>query len=281
MTDTLNLDTLKLAVGKHNNRDTGVCLLEATAWFAGEPNTDHPKCVSAYLGAYGRALNDRLSDENRQKLIPFIPRLVGTANDGKDDIRQWMAADWAIRVATPRYLDAANMPDEAALLRALPPIVDRATADAARSTARGVRDAAWAARAAARADLVRRVKEELQKRGLTNNAVEAAAVAEAAAAAVAEAAAAAVAEAAAAAAVAEAAAAAAAAAAVAAAAVADISGLAYGSASYWTFRDRVRDEIRRIWNDSENKSAIAQAVQLNNAEGIALLGKMIDAEVPA
>jgi len=242
VTDTLNLDTLKLAVGKHSNRTQGVCLLEATAWFAGERNTDHPECVSAFLGAYGRALNDRLSDENRQKLVPFIPRLVGTANDGKDEIRQWIASDWAIRVATPRYLDAANMPEEAAVLRALAPIVDRATADAARSTARKVRDAAWAARAAARAGLVARVKEELIKRGLSTNTVAAEA---------------------------------------AVAAEADISGLAYGSASYWTFRDKVRDELRRIWNDSENKTAMAQAVQLNNAEGIALLGKLIDAEVPA
>lgn len=66
------IDTLELAHGKHRNRDDGVCLLEAVAWYAGEEHTDHPKCVSPYLGELGRALNDRLAPEDRQRLKAYI-----------------------------------------------------------------------------------------------------------------------------------------------------------------------------------------------------------------
>lgn len=62
----------------HYDRTAGVCLLEAVAWFAGEDHTDHPECTCPGLAAYGRTLNDRLLDEERQLLRPLIPRLVGT-----------------------------------------------------------------------------------------------------------------------------------------------------------------------------------------------------------
>ena len=59
--------------------EQGVCLLEAVSYIAGEEFSDHPQCVSPVLGAYGRRLNDWLADEDRQKLKPFIPQMIGTA----------------------------------------------------------------------------------------------------------------------------------------------------------------------------------------------------------
>jgi hypothetical protein len=51
-----------LAKGGHSNPGSGVCLLEAVAYVAGELHTDHPQCASEILGAFGRNLNDVLPD---------------------------------------------------------------------------------------------------------------------------------------------------------------------------------------------------------------------------
>ena len=162
----INLDTLTLKSGGHDNFAEGSCLLEAVSYIAGEPWSDHPACVSPVLGAYGRRLNDRLNNEDRQKLKPFIPRLIGTAGDGQDEARGYLAADWAIRVVTPRWLDAAGLTVPAAELRALQPIVDAQTAEAAEEPARQARAEAWAARQKSRDTLRERVKAELAKRGI-------------------------------------------------------------------------------------------------------------------
>src|SRR6516162_7899389 len=81
-THTLDLETLILATGAHNDRSDGLCLLEAVAWWSGETHTDHPACVSPILGAYGRAINDLLPPAKRQQLRQLIPLLPGTAADG-------------------------------------------------------------------------------------------------------------------------------------------------------------------------------------------------------
>lgn len=64
MTEAL-IENLNLDKGAHSTRDEGVCLMEAVAFVAGEPHTDHPVCASPVLGAFGRSLNDVLSDETR------------------------------------------------------------------------------------------------------------------------------------------------------------------------------------------------------------------------
>jgi len=70
---TLDLDALHLEHGSHQDPDSGVCLLEAVALFAGEKHTDHPRCVSPLLGDVGIRLNDRATDTQRQDLKRFIP----------------------------------------------------------------------------------------------------------------------------------------------------------------------------------------------------------------
>src|SRR5258708_25727187 len=84
---TIDLDTLILARGAHKDRDDGLCLLEAVAWFAGRSHSDQPPCVSPVLGAYGRTLNDVLPDIPRQELKQFIPQLPGTADAAQRDTR--------------------------------------------------------------------------------------------------------------------------------------------------------------------------------------------------
>jgi hypothetical protein len=101
-----------------------MCAMEAVAYYAGEPHTDHPKCVCPVLGAFLRALNDMLDDRERQRLLAYIPRVVGTARDGYGQRRGWMCVDWLVREATPAFCDCAGFDDTARLLRNVPQIVD-------------------------------------------------------------------------------------------------------------------------------------------------------------
>src|SRR5688500_16148045 len=60
---TLTLEEITLSAGAHKSPEQGMCLLEAVAYVAGEPFSDHPKCVSPVIAAFGRRWNDDLDDE--------------------------------------------------------------------------------------------------------------------------------------------------------------------------------------------------------------------------
>ncbi len=149
MTGTIDLETITLARGSHQTRAEGICLLEAVAWFAGREHSDRPPCVSPVLGGYGRSLNDLLPDGPRQRLVPLIPLLPGTAGDGRDETRGYIALDWLIRTWAPAWLDLAGLGEEASALRDLRRIADLAAAQSAGPAARQARDRARAARDAA------------------------------------------------------------------------------------------------------------------------------------
>ena len=146
----ITLDQITLKSGAHTSFAQGACLLEAASYVAGEAWTDHPQCVSPVLGAYGRSLNDVLPDDRRQELKPYIPRLIGTADDGKDEARSYIALDWLIRTYTPAFLDLAGLTEEAEELRNLRRIVDLVAAQQAGPVVRAARDKAAAAGDAAR-----------------------------------------------------------------------------------------------------------------------------------
>lgn len=137
----VDLEVITLLEGKHDTRDEGVCLLEAVAWFAGEKHTDHPLCVSSVLGDFGRQLNDALPDDLRQRLVPLVPRMVGTVGDGLDETRGYLALDWLIRTNTPAWLDLAGLSVEAETLRSMPPITDIDAAEASKPVVDAARDA--------------------------------------------------------------------------------------------------------------------------------------------
>ncbi len=158
----LNLKTLNLESGAHDP-DGKFCVMEAVAYVAREPWSDHPSCACPTLGTFLRNWNDSLDDKTRQKLKPYIPRIVGT-NDGNSERRAWMCMDWLTRECGPAFMDLTpSLRANAKALRALPEITNRASLDAAMHTIRAAqkdsaaardaaRDAAWgAARDAARA----------------------------------------------------------------------------------------------------------------------------------
>jgi hypothetical protein len=154
MMATAKIDVLapdfKLAAGSHGNIREGACLLEAVAYFAGKPFSDHPPCVSPVIAAFGRSWNDALDDQTRQKLKPYIPRMVGTAASKEiEERRAWLALDWSCRVSAPVWLRLAGLVSHAEALAALPPITGAASAKAAQATLDRAREATYAAWAAA------------------------------------------------------------------------------------------------------------------------------------
>lgn len=156
----LDPTTLHLDQGGHNGPTAGHCLMEAVSMFAREPFTDEPRCVSPVLRIFGMRLNDVLDDDKRQTLRPYIPRLVGTAGDGLDEARSYMALDWLIRVYTPTWLRLVPaLTGQADLLAQQGPIRSledaAAVGDAVReaaSQASAAGAAAWAAAGAAAGD---------------------------------------------------------------------------------------------------------------------------------
>ncbi|MGA2010481.1 MAG: hypothetical protein ABSH51_08130 [Solirubrobacteraceae bacterium] len=148
-----------LAYGTHATPEDGRCAMEWVSHLAGEPHGDEPLCVSPVLRAMCIALNDGLDDVPRQRLRPFLARTIGTADDGLDAARAWMAMDWLIRTYTPVWLRAAGLQFAADDLSGRGEVVDQASLaralralQSARVVARTARGEAFAtARGGARA----------------------------------------------------------------------------------------------------------------------------------
>jgi hypothetical protein len=111
--------------GSHSqNLDGDMCVMEAAAYIAGEPWSDHPPCTCHVITDFMIAWNDGLpNDAERDRLLkPLIPRLVGTRSTSEvQERRSYMALDWLIRVHTPAWLDLVPaLHEHAKALRMLP-----------------------------------------------------------------------------------------------------------------------------------------------------------------
>lgn len=130
-----------------------MCAMEAVAYIAGEPWSDHPQCASPVIAAFMRAWNDGLpSDGERARLLlPLIPRLVGTrGSEALEHRRSLMAADWLVRTQTPAWLRLAGLTAQAVSLETLPEITSMAQVPSIRGPIEAVRNDAAAAEDAAR-----------------------------------------------------------------------------------------------------------------------------------
>ena len=149
------LEPLVLESGSHAPPINGLvhaCVMEAVAYVAGEPWSDHPECVSPVLGAFLRSWNDSLDDDARQMLKPLIPRLVGTkASKAVEEKRAWMATDWLARECAPAFLRLAGLTEHAEALEGLSALTTAKQAEKVRPTLAAAGDAAWDAARAARA----------------------------------------------------------------------------------------------------------------------------------
>ena len=150
MTDLKNIT---LAKGQHAGDcdDPERCLFEWYNFLARAEHTDRcPPGVSPVLHVFGMRLNDALPDDRRQELRRYLPNgtspLAGTAADGKDTARAWIAADWVIRTVVPAWLELAGLDSDAEKLRQLPRVDGAEVARGARVTIRAAKDNAYAAR---------------------------------------------------------------------------------------------------------------------------------------
>ena len=138
-----------LASGSHQPNGEA-CVMEAVAFVAGEPWSDHPECACPVISIFLRAWNDALPDNDRDQLLrPLIPRLINTrGSTALENRRSLMAADWLIRVHTPAWLRLAGLTAHADALSALPEITDMAQVPSIRGPIEAARRdaaAAWAA----------------------------------------------------------------------------------------------------------------------------------------
>ena len=111
MTPTLNLEELTLGSGSHSGPSDGMCVMEAAAYMAGEPWSDHPTCVSPVIAAFLRSWNDSLPDSDRGQLVRYLANVhdggvlgTGPASPELENRRSWLAVDWSVRVHTPAWL---------------------------------------------------------------------------------------------------------------------------------------------------------------------------------
>ncbi len=150
------LETFQLASGSHHP-DGVACVMEAVAYVAGEPWSDHPICASPIITSFLISWNDAMDDTDRQMLKPYIPRIVGTRTGrGDETTRAWLLTDWLARECAPAFMRFAGLTEQAELLEALAPITSTADArraqpvlDTARKDAAAACDAATSAATAA------------------------------------------------------------------------------------------------------------------------------------
>src|SRR6266508_849192 len=110
MAGQLDLDAVTLDAGPHGHRADALNLLEAIAWWAGEPHTDRPACVSPVLARFAGEWAGALDHQLRQRFKRLVPALAGTAGDGTDRRRVLMLADWLAHTCAPAFLQTSGLP---------------------------------------------------------------------------------------------------------------------------------------------------------------------------
>jgi len=84
-----------LSPGRHRSPRRGACFMEFASFLAGERWSDHPTCTHPLLAQLARRVNDLISDEGRQQLVPLIPLVVGRHGDD----RTWLTLPVAVAAA--------------------------------------------------------------------------------------------------------------------------------------------------------------------------------------
>jgi hypothetical protein len=96
----------RLARGRHKAAGHEACVMELVSFLNEEEWSDHPHCVQPVLAAAARAVNDRVSDEGRQRLVDLAPRLAGTAK------ADWLVGAQLVVLCTQAALNAPRTQHE-------------------------------------------------------------------------------------------------------------------------------------------------------------------------
>jgi hypothetical protein len=101
-------DRVKLVSGKGSRRRGRLCIMSFVALLAGERHTDAPETASSFIRQFAIPFNDAIPHDERQRLKPFAPRILGT-NDGLDAERVPLALQMLVEEIAPRfYADLAT-----------------------------------------------------------------------------------------------------------------------------------------------------------------------------
>lgn len=73
-----SLDVPFLIGGAGRSPQHGGCILQVIDWIDRATWTDEPRCVHPNLAELAVTANDDADDEDRQKMLDLIPRLMGT-----------------------------------------------------------------------------------------------------------------------------------------------------------------------------------------------------------
>jgi hypothetical protein len=94
--------------------------MEAVAWLAGERHSDRPDCTCPVIAAYVSRIADWASDEQRQQLRAFLPRLIGSRSKKHLLPRTEYLVRQTVIVFLPLIYDELQQVEIAAELRATP-----------------------------------------------------------------------------------------------------------------------------------------------------------------
>src|SRR5262245_44452351 len=96
----------RLAKGRHKTAGHEACVMELVSLLNQEEWSDHPRCVQPVLAAVARAVNDRVSDQGRERLVELAPRLAGTAK------ADWLAGARLVARCAEAALESPGMSHE-------------------------------------------------------------------------------------------------------------------------------------------------------------------------
>jgi hypothetical protein len=95
---TLPSKPFKLSHGAHGSEFTGcACASELVSLLTGNPFSFEGVTVSGYVNRMMIALNDRMDDAELSRLLPLLPRAIGTEDDGHEDERLELYRDFLLR----------------------------------------------------------------------------------------------------------------------------------------------------------------------------------------
>lgn len=96
----------KLAVGAHAEGSASLCAMEMVAYIERLPHSDQPNCTCPTIAMCVRRINDALDDPYRQRLLAYLPRLVGTVSpDRQVQINRIHAFENALFVCLAKVAD--------------------------------------------------------------------------------------------------------------------------------------------------------------------------------
>ena len=105
MTDSKDLlEGMILSDKTHIHPNDGMCAMELVSWLMMERFSDNPACVSWVCREVFQILNDGMPQKARNRLLPYLPRIVGTSSDKNDDKREDFLIWFLIRDVIPENM---------------------------------------------------------------------------------------------------------------------------------------------------------------------------------